>query len=167
MTIVELLSSIYRYPRSPSLSQPNPSSSVRLKPPSTSFQSPVPGFSTYALAAIWAKVKTVCWSVTSGPVTVSIAHAEGDRAQYPPSSRAAATMGSITEGRLSFNRWIFMELVLTTSGLVSSSKRPSSDSIHTPDLAVETSSLLWSVRSWTPWCTMWRNDWDELALFLR
>lgn len=104
MTMVELSSFPYRYPRSPSLSQPNPTSFVLLNPPLTSFQSPVFGASTYAFAAIWAKVKIVCISVTSGPCTSSIVHAPGDDAHTSEYCLAAATIGSTTEGRASFNR---------------------------------------------------------------
>lgn len=144
MTTVEFFAFAYRYPRRLFPSHPNPLSSVLLKSPPGSIQSPVFGFSIYAFAAICANVMTVLMSVISGAFTVSNAHASGDDAHTPEYCRAAATMGSTTDGRRSFSLCICMGAVLTTKGLFSSCGVPSSDSIHNEEADWGTSCLRWA-----------------------
>jgi hypothetical protein len=59
----------------------------------------------------------------------SMVHADGDNAQTSPCSRAAATMGSTTDGLRSTNRSIFVALLRATRG-GSSSTTPLSDTRH-------------------------------------
>lgn len=82
---------------------------------------------------------TVSLSVISGPATSSTVQADGDKAHTSPLSLDAATIGSTTEGLLSFSRSIFTGLFFMTSGLVTSCNVPfpSSDSSQTVDLDLE------------------------------
>ena len=84
-------------------------------------------------------------SVTSGPGTSWTLHADGERFSHiPPVSRAAATMGSITAGLMSFRRWIETDLLLAINGRSLLEIEPSlEDSIQTVEAESVMSSLLW------------------------
>jgi hypothetical protein len=117
ITIVELSEFAHTWPRNPSPSHPK---SVEFVNPLLMFSQPlVFGSSTYAAAAISAKLTTVALSVIFGAGISSIVHAEGDNVQTSPCSLAAANIGSITDGRRSTNRCICIDWLRTISGGIS------------------------------------------------
>lgn len=141
MMIVEFLSFAHICPRSPSPSQPK---SVELWK-WLMFSHPFKlGSRTYAEAAISAMLTTVALSEISGPSISSTVQADADSVTASPCSRAAAIIGSITDGLLSANRCISIGVLRIISG-GNSCGRPSSDVVYNCASGLRTSFLLCKV----------------------
>lgn len=141
MMIVEFLSFAHICPRSPSPSQPK---SVELWK-WLMFSQPLRfGSRTYASAAISAMLTTVALSEISGPWISSTVQADADSATTSPCSRAAAIIGSITDGLRSANRCICNGALRIISG-GNSCGRPSSEVVNNCASGLRTSFRLCNV----------------------
>jgi hypothetical protein len=141
MMIVEFLSFAHTWPRSPSPSQPK---SVELWKWVMFSQPFILGSRTYAAAAISAMLTTVDLSETSGPRISSTVQADAASDTTSPCSRAAAIIGSTTDGLRSANRCIFKGALRIISG-GNSCGRPSSDVVYNCASGLSTSFRLCNV----------------------
>lgn len=141
MMIVEFLSFAHICPRSPSPSQPK---SVELWK-WLMFSQPLRfGSWTYAAAAISAMLTTVALSEISGPWISSTVQADADSVTTSPCSRAAAIIGSTTDGLRSANRCICNGALRIISG-GNSCGRPSSEVVNNCASGLRTSFRLCKV----------------------